>query len=202
MSSIEEEDKTIYKVVVNHEEQYSIWPEYRDNPPGWRDAGQSGPKSDCLAFIKDVWTDMRPLSLRKKMEEAARRPPDSESGTSARLSEADLGDDIISRLSTGQHRVEVSLRPERTVGALKDCLDRGFVLVKFVETRGGTELGMRLDRGACETGTADFGAGTGSVHLEADLTLNYVRVRCIADIELESLSGQGHLRTVEVKSSA
>jgi MbtH protein len=67
----EEEDKTIYKVVLNHEEQYSIWPAYRENPLGWRDAGKSGPKAECLAYIKEVWTDMRPLSLRKRMEELA-----------------------------------------------------------------------------------------------------------------------------------
>jgi MbtH protein len=64
----EEEDTTVYKVVVNHEEQYSIWPEDRENPAGWRDAGKSGPKAECLAWINEVWTDMRPLSLRKRME--------------------------------------------------------------------------------------------------------------------------------------
>ncbi len=63
------EDSTIYKVVVNHEEQYSIWPEDREIPPGWRDAGKTGPKTECLAYIKDVWTDMRPLSLRRRMEQ-------------------------------------------------------------------------------------------------------------------------------------
>ena len=68
MNSNDQEDKTIYKVVVNHEEQYSIWPAYRENPPGWRDAGRVGSKAECLAFIKEVWTDMRPLSLRKRME--------------------------------------------------------------------------------------------------------------------------------------
>jgi MbtH protein len=67
----EEEGPTVYKVVVNHEEQYSIWPVDKDNPLGWRDAGKAGPKADCLAYIKEVWTDMRPLSLRKKMEEKA-----------------------------------------------------------------------------------------------------------------------------------
>ena len=67
------EDTTIYKVVVNHEEQYSIWPADRENPVGWRDAGKSDPKAEGLAYIKEVWTDMRPLSLRKKMEEAARK---------------------------------------------------------------------------------------------------------------------------------
>jgi len=65
-----QEDNTIYKVVVNHEEQYSIWPADRENALGWRDVGFSGNKADCLAYIKTVWTDMRPLSLRKKMDEA------------------------------------------------------------------------------------------------------------------------------------
>ena len=67
----EQEDDTIYKVVVNHEEQYSIWPAHRDLPNGWRDEGTSGPKAECLAHIKEVWTDMRPLSLRKHMEKMA-----------------------------------------------------------------------------------------------------------------------------------
>ena len=65
----ETEDNTIYKVVVNHEEQYSIWPVEKPNPLGWRDAGKEALKADCLTFIKKVWTDMRPLSLRNKMGE-------------------------------------------------------------------------------------------------------------------------------------
>ncbi|MBA2283892.1 MAG: MbtH family protein [Ktedonobacteraceae bacterium] len=73
MQRDDQEDTTMYKVVVNHEEQYSIWPLERDNALGWRDAGKSGPKADCLVYIKEVWTDMRPLSLRKHMEEAAQR---------------------------------------------------------------------------------------------------------------------------------
>jgi len=64
------EDKTIYKAVVNHEEQYSIWPAHRELPLGWRDAGKTGTKAECLEYIGKVWTDMRPLSLRKKMEQA------------------------------------------------------------------------------------------------------------------------------------
>ncbi len=63
-----QENTTIYKVVVNHEEQYSIWPADRENALGWKDAGKSGLKSECLAYINEVWTDMRPLSLRKQME--------------------------------------------------------------------------------------------------------------------------------------
>ena len=58
-------DDITYKVVLNDEEQYSIWPAERSNPPGWRDAGKSGSKSECLAYVSEVWTDMRPLTLRR-----------------------------------------------------------------------------------------------------------------------------------------
>ena len=61
-----------YRAVVNDEEQYSIWPVDREIPPGWRDAGKQGKKQECLDFIAEVWTDMRPLSLRKAMEERAK----------------------------------------------------------------------------------------------------------------------------------
>jgi MbtH protein len=71
MNSNHQEDTLIYKVVINHEEQYSIWPTHRDNPSGWRDAGKSGTKAECLAYIEQVWTDMRPLSLRQKMDKNA-----------------------------------------------------------------------------------------------------------------------------------
>lgn len=67
----DEVDTQIYKVVVNHEEQYSIWPADRENPLGWRDAGKSGPKQECLDYVNEVWTDMRPLSLRKHMDASA-----------------------------------------------------------------------------------------------------------------------------------
>ena len=71
MSKDEKDDNTTYKVVVNHEEQYSIWPADRTNPLGWSDAGKTGTKQECLDHVKEVWTDMRPLSLRKRMEQAA-----------------------------------------------------------------------------------------------------------------------------------
>jgi len=65
------EDTRIYKVVVNHEEQYSIWLADRENPLGWSDAGKTGQRPECLAYIKEVWTDMRPLSLRLKMQDGS-----------------------------------------------------------------------------------------------------------------------------------
>ncbi|MDO9187437.1 MAG: MbtH family protein [Bacteroidia bacterium] len=65
----DEEDKTLYQVVVNHEEQYSIWPEYKEIPGGWRAVYKTGNKQECLNYIKEVWTDMRPLSLQIQMQQ-------------------------------------------------------------------------------------------------------------------------------------
>jgi MbtH protein len=59
------DDDETYKVVVNHEEQYSIWFHDREIPNGWREAGKTGNKAECLAYIEEVWTDMRPLSVRR-----------------------------------------------------------------------------------------------------------------------------------------
>ena len=67
--SSEEPDTRTYKVVINQEEQYSIWPTDQDNPLGWRDVGVSGTRRECLDHIKRVWTDMRPLSLRRRMDQ-------------------------------------------------------------------------------------------------------------------------------------
>ena len=64
----ENEDTTLYRVVVNHEEQYSIWPADQDCPKGWTAVGPRGAKKECLDYIAEVWTDMRPLSLRKRMD--------------------------------------------------------------------------------------------------------------------------------------
>lgn len=68
MNTHDKEDTTVYKVVMNQEEQYSIWPAERENPLGWKDAGKTGLKDECLSYINEVWTDMRPLSLREQRE--------------------------------------------------------------------------------------------------------------------------------------
>ncbi len=73
MDRDETEDSTLYKVVLNHERQYSIWPANRENALGWMDEGKVGSKQECLAYIKEVWTDMRPLSLRVKMDQVERK---------------------------------------------------------------------------------------------------------------------------------
>lgn len=190
----DKEDTAIYKVVMNHEEQYSIWLDHKEVPKGWKHAGKTGPKAECLAYIKEVWTDMRPLSLRKKMEEFAKNPPPppepADQNAPARKS-------LVDSLSEGDHAVEVELRPEKTVKLFKEAIDRDYVHIKFVETKGGTELGFRLDRATSDFSGADFENGKGMAHVEGNLTLDYVRVKCVADIDLRNLKGKGHLVKVE-----
>jgi uncharacterized protein YbdZ (MbtH family) len=193
----DKEDTTIYAVVVNHEEQYSIWPEYKEIPLGWKSAGVVGPKAECLAFIKEVWTDMRPLSLRKRMEEMAKNhlpslPPQEASKPREKS--------LVDKLCEGEHPVEAGLRPERTVKLFKEAIDRNYVHIKFTKTRGGTELGVRLNREECDFSQANFEQGSGMVHVEGSLTLDYVSVRCLADIDLATLEGKGHLEKVEAQT--
>lgn len=71
MRDDETDDTRRYEVVINHEEQYSIWFADHELPAGWRKAGKNGTKQECLAYIDEVWTDMRPLSLRLAMAKAA-----------------------------------------------------------------------------------------------------------------------------------
>jgi len=107
--------------------------------------------------------------------------------------------ELVKRLSEGDHPVEASLRPEKTVAALKERIDCGYVHIRFTNTRGGTELGIRLDPEASNLNEADFDRQTGKAHLVGGLTLNYVKVRCIADIDLKTLEGVGHLEPVEAE---
>lgn len=105
-------------------------------------------------------------------------------------------DELVTRLAEGSHPVEMSLRPEKNLQECREAIDRGYVHIKFTDTRGGTELGVELDMEACDLDEADFEAGSGKIHLEGGLTLNYVEVICIADIDLASFSGAGHLKVV------
>ena len=106
-------------------------------------------------------------------------------------------DELVARLSAGDHAVEASLRPEKTIKALKECIDRGYVHIKFTETEGGTELGLKLDRQVSDLSKADFDTETGNVHLVGNLTLNYVKAQCVADIDLKTLEGKGYLVPLE-----
>jgi uncharacterized protein YbdZ (MbtH family) len=188
MNNQDREDKTIYKVVVNEEEQYSISRVHEKNGLGWREVGKVGSKAECLSYIKEVWTDMTPLSLRKKMAALRNNPVPP-----TRLDPPTVRESVVDILCKGDHPVVAGLRPERTVKVFKDAIDRGHVHIKFTDTKGGTELGVRLDSERCDFSQANFEAGTGSVHVEGRLTLDYVKVRCIADLSLETLEGSGRL---------
>jgi hypothetical protein len=110
--------------------------------------------------------------------------------------------ELVQRLSNGEHEVVASLRPAATAQALKECIDRGYVLVKFTGTRGGTELGITLDPQASVLASADFANGSGRVTLVGTLSLDYVDVRCVAEIDLATLAGTGHLEVLAQPEAA
>lgn len=105
-------------------------------------------------------------------------------------------DELVQRLSTGEHPVTVG-GPIPSAEHFKQSIDREYVHIKFTNTRGGTDLGVKLDKGASNLAGADFGAAAGDVHIEGTLTLNYVPVRCIATINLATLNGTGRLVVIE-----
>jgi uncharacterized protein YbdZ (MbtH family) len=178
----------VYRVVRNDEEQYSIWPARQDPPPGWQATGFEGDKDACLAHIDEVWTDMRPLSLRRALESAAAQPP------AAAPDPPVAGPDLVTRLSTGEHRVEVVLRPEPSLPRLRTALDNRYLHLRFPDTGGGTELGMRLVDEETDLSGADLHAGTGTMRVTGDLTLDFQPVRCQAVVDVAQLTGEGHLR--------
>jgi len=103
--------------------------------------------------------------------------------------------ELVKKLTNGQHPIAA----ERSESALelREQIDREFVLLKFTKTKGGTELGAQLDKKLTQIDEADFENGTGTVHLVGNLTLDYTKVQLIADIDLSTLKGTGHLTLVE-----
>ncbi|HEU5380644.1 MAG TPA: hypothetical protein VFV38_34910 [Ktedonobacteraceae bacterium] len=106
-------------------------------------------------------------------------------------------DELVQRLSQGAHPVVVG-GPKATREEFRTRLqERGYVFIKFTETQGETDLGMRVDVAATDLSQADFSGGKGIAHIEGTLMLNYVNIRCVAEIRLETLSGTGHLIVLE-----
>jgi len=195
VASTDDDDKTIYKVVLNGEEQYSIWPKDRDNALGWRDEGTVGLKKECLEHIGKVWTDMRPLSLRKHMEQHAQSAKQQEAvvkehGSAVGGARADTAlPAIVEKLSKGEHAV--TLTRYKDTADLKQAIDRGTVLVKFTGTQGGTEIGISLDE---KSKAVDLSAA--KIDLCGSLTLDYQPVNCIVNVEVETRTGFGHLEPI------
>lgn len=102
-------------------------------------------------------------------------------------------DDLVQRLAEGKHTVIVG-GPKPSLDEFRQRLEKlGYVFLKFTDTRGGTDLGVRVDRSATDLSRANFAQASGTVHVEGTLTLNYVKVRCVADIDLATLKGDGSL---------
>jgi len=105
--------------------------------------------------------------------------------------------ELVERLSQGDHPVAVG-GPKPSLEEFKKRIeDICYVFIKFTGTRGGTDLGVRVDKAAVDLSKADFAQATGVAHVEGTLTLNYVKVRCVADIDLATLQGTGHLVILE-----
>ena len=183
----ETEDTTTYKVAVNDEEQYAIWPEYKELPTGWRYGEKTGSKADCLAYIKDVWVDMRPLSLRQKMAQETTSQP-----TSLQIERAEPLN-LVDRLCEGEHAVQIDLRGEKTPKLFREAIARDHVSIRFTKTSGGSEFVIKLDKSACDLRDADLDNGLGTAHLEGELSVDYIPVRCVVDIDLQNFQGSGCL---------
>lgn len=181
-----------YLVVVNDEEQYSIWPEDRVLPAGWRAEGTAGSKDACLDHIEKIWTDMRPKSLRDALAAGTLDRPSADAPL-----DDEPDDALVRRLSEGTHPIVVTGVGDRdgaeAVDRFRQRLDRGHVSVLFTETRGGTELSLRFDPATVDRSACDFAARTGTLALAGDLNLDGVDVRCEVSVVLASLAGTGRL---------
>jgi uncharacterized protein YbdZ (MbtH family) len=191
MTDTNYEDTVPFLVVRNHEEQYSVWPVGRELPLGWVDCGFNGDKQSCLKHIESVWTDMRPLSLRKQMDSLAKTP-----ATQSPAAPEPSAPDLVERLCTGSHKVRAVVRPENSDTAFKDAIDRGFVQIEFTETQGGTVLGFAVDVEQSDLSQIGDNKRKGQAVIVGMLTLNFQKVRCVATIDLKNLTGEGKLELV------
>ena len=100
---------------------------------------------------------------------------------------------LVEQLAQGDHPVTLG-GPAPDVAALPQRIEEiGYVFIKFTDTQGGTDLGVRIDKAATDLHAADFTNVRGLVHIEGTLTINFVPVRCVADIDLATRNGTGHL---------
>lgn len=189
MAHSQAEDTRTYVVLVNHEEQYSLWLHGKEIPHGWREARGPGSKEECLAYVREVWTDMTPLSLRNLVPstgETRQVGYESEGSATATVT-------LPSILADGTQHVMYQSRRDDGLDELKEAVDRKYVHVKFTQTRGGTELGFPLDEERSDLSHADWENGLGTIHLEGKLKLDGVPMWCMVDLDLSTLEGRGRV---------
>lgn len=193
-----------FKVVVNEEQQYSIWPTWKPDPPGWNDEGVRGTKQVCLEHIEKVWTDMRPLSLRKWMEE--NKLPVNEGVKLALPVVSDTSKDYFHAAKPPNELVK-KLMKEQTVQIirylenskpsiekLRRAVEVGYILVKFSETKGGTELGCNVknENPRCSVEWKDS-----KIIFHGRLKLDFTPILVHATIDLTTFQGTGYVEPIE-----
>ena|ERR1700761_3654465 len=108
---------------------------------------------------------------------------------------------LVRKLSEQENPVEIILWPTQTLAALKECVDQGYLNIRFTNTQGGTELHVILDRHASKL-QGDFERGIGHLQIVGRLTLDYVKVTCVVEIDLPSFVGKGLLIPVDVATAS
>jgi len=193
-----------YKVVYNHELQYSIWPTWKPDPPGWTTEGTKGTKEACLEHIEKVWTDMRPLSLRKWMEENVPKSPQKieiptfPSDGVDHFHAARPPNDLVKRLMVSQPVSIIRYVDRETSKPNKSQLlkaaENGYVLVKFPGTKGGTELGANLKN---EDQRCQYKTEGDNLILTGRLKLDYTPLLLTATINMNTFEGTGSVQVIE-----
>eukprot|EP00163_Fabomonas_tropica_P022886 TRINITY_DN4005_c0_g1_i1.p1 TRINITY_DN4005_c0_g1~~TRINITY_DN4005_c0_g1_i1.p1 ORF type:complete len:214 (-),score=58.26 TRINITY_DN4005_c0_g1_i1:128-769(-) len=200
-----------FRVVLNHEEQYSIWPSWKENAPGWRDEGTEGTKEEVMAYIDKVWTDMRPLSLRKKMSEWEKNRPKVDRDEARRRIEAmrantdafhtpQPANALVTKLMDKQAVQIIRYRNDDGTPALdklKDAVKRQYVLVKFTQTTGGTELGLNLTPLPDRPTYSQVHWSDTQLQVTGRAKLDYTPILIHASIDLATFEGTGHVEVCE-----
>lgn len=189
------DQEDIYTVVLNIEEQYSIWPTFKNVPSGWQEIGVKGSKDFCLEHIKEVWKDMRPLSLRKKMDERKNAWEEKKQSTLSSSIMKPLQSRTVSFLTQGWHPISCK-SIYNSCQDVREAIAKHHFHLTFLDTEGQTCLSMTLNPQKTLLEEADFETGTGMIQLEGNLTLDFVKVKCLARITLPSLEGEGTLEKI------
>lgn len=181
-----------YTVVINAEEQYSIWPTFKKVPAGWKEVGFQGLKDSCLAYIQEIWKDMRPLSLRKKIAERKGEWEEQKRKLLQSPAQKPAQSALVTFLSQGVHPITTG-PTNKNCRELKESLDRRHVHLTFQDTQGTTCIGIKLDIEKSVYNPEDLDREQGNLHIEGTLVLDFVPVRCVVDLQLPSLDGNGFL---------
>lgn len=186
----------LYRVVINTEEQYSIWPIFKEIPTGWRAEGKDGAKSECLDYIEEVWTDMRPLSLRKwlKEQDNAKFERDPRIVFESSPSSQNMHSPTVNRLLKGTQSINLN-----TITDLDDLIEsikRKYVFVTFTGTQGGTTLGLQLKKDTCRWEKRGFPKNIKKVEIYGTVSLDSCPLVIKAEIDLKSFTGHAEVNVV------